>query len=176
MQNEMRQPTFAESSVFEIPLLFPVSREVIEPTIVTSSQSGIQTVPSPITTSRSERAHGSRSSRAGIFVSIVRRTVAAVALTGTQRHVRSLGYARRVLRRRLAGHRYRFGAEGATMRWSCERCGAGGEKTYATAGEAARYARAFDRKERAELGRRAPLLGMFPLRLVWLPRQRMMGR
>jgi hypothetical protein len=52
------------------------------------------------------------------------------------------------------------------MRWTCERgCGAGGSKEYASNAEAARYAAAFDREDRGELGRRAPLLGMFPLRL-----------
>jgi hypothetical protein len=74
---------------------------------------------------------------------------------------------------RLFGHRYRFHAEGATMQWSCERgCGAGGSKQYATAEEAARYAAAFDREDRSELGRRAPLLGMFPLRMWWTLRKR----
>ncbi|HJU36386.1 MAG TPA: hypothetical protein VJ716_03085 [Gaiellaceae bacterium] len=69
---------------------------------------------------------------------------------------------------RLFGHRYRFRAEGATMRWTCERgCGADGEKEYGSAEEASRYAAAFDREDRSELGRRAPLLGMFPLRLWW---------
>jgi hypothetical protein len=73
-----------------------------------------------------------------------------------------------VLGCRLLGHRYRFRAEGKAMRWECERgCGASGSKDYATAEEAARYAAAFDREDRSELGRRAPLLGMFPLRLWW---------
>jgi hypothetical protein len=68
----------------------------------------------------------------------------------------------------LLGHRYRFRAEGQTMHWECERgCGASGSKDYATAEEAVRYAAAFDREDRSELGRRAPLLGMFPLRLWW---------
>jgi len=54
------------------------------------------------------------------------------------------------------------------MRWECERgCGARGSKEYVTAEEATRYAAAFDREDRSELGRRAPLLGMFPLRLWW---------
>lgn len=66
---------------------------------------------------------------------------------------------------RLAGHRLRFRVQDRTMVWECERgCGrAGGEKTYPTAGQARRYAAAFDRSP--ELGKRAPLLGMFPLRL-----------
>jgi len=78
-----------------------------------------------------------------------------------------------VLACRVLGHRYRFRTEGATMRWECERgCGAGGAKEYATAGDAARYASAFDREDSAELGRRAPFLGMFPLRLWWHLRRR----
>lgn len=74
---------------------------------------------------------------------------------------------------RLLGHRYRFRAEGATMRWACERgCGAGGSKDYESAADAAGYAAAFDREDRSELGRRAPLLGMFPLRMWWTLRRR----
>jgi hypothetical protein len=73
-----------------------------------------------------------------------------------------------VLACRVFGHRYRFTAEGPTMRWTCERgCGAGGSKEYATAAEASSYAAAFDREDRDELGRRAPFLGMFPLRIWW---------
>jgi hypothetical protein len=49
-----------------------------------------------------------------------------------------------MLRCRLLGHRFRFSADRATMRWRCERgCGAGGEKRYPTAAEAERYARGF---------------------------------
>jgi hypothetical protein len=74
---------------------------------------------------------------------------------------------------RLVGHRFRFSADGSTMRWSCTRgCGAGGEKTYASAADAARYARAFDREDREDIGRRAPLIGLLPLRIVWLVRRR----
>lgn len=68
---------------------------------------------------------------------------------------------------RLLGHRPRFRAEGATMRWECLRgCGMAGVKTYPTAAEAERYARAFDREDRADLGKRAPLIGLLPLRLA----------
>jgi hypothetical protein len=68
---------------------------------------------------------------------------------------------------RLLGHRYRFSADGTTMQWSCEReCGTGGSKRYSTEADAERYARAFDREDRADLGRRAPLIGLFPLR-IW---------
>jgi hypothetical protein len=73
---------------------------------------------------------------------------------------------------RVLGHRYRFSSDGATMRWDCERgCGAGGSKRYAFAADAERYARAFDRDDRRELGRRAPV-GLLPLRIFrWLRRR-----
>ncbi len=59
------------------------------------------------------------------------------------------------------------------MVWECGRgCGAGGRKEYATAADAARYARAFDREDRDDLGRRAPLVGLLPLRLFHLLRRR----
>jgi hypothetical protein len=74
---------------------------------------------------------------------------------------------------RLLGHRYRFRAEGETMRWECQRgCGAGGSKRYDTAGEATRYAAAFDREDRDDLGHRAPLVGLFPLRIYRALRRR----
>ena len=72
-----------------------------------------------------------------------------------------------MLRCHVLGHRYRFRAEDRTMVWTCQRgCGVGGSKTYATAAEATRYARAFDREDREDLGRRAPLVGLLPLRIV----------
>lgn len=53
------------------------------------------------------------------------------------------------------------------MRWHCARgCGAGGAKRYPAAEDAERYARAFDREDSEDLGRRAPLVGLFPLRLL----------
>ena len=68
----------------------------------------------------------------------------------------------------VLGHAYRFSAEGATMRWSCERCGEdGGSKTYATAAESQRYAHAFDRRDAEDVGKR-PLLSLLPL---WLARK-----
>ena len=71
-----------------------------------------------------------------------------------------------MLRCGVFGHRYRFVADGDTMSWTCERCGArGGSKEYASAEEAAQFAAAFDREDRADLGRRAPLIGLLPLRL-----------
>jgi hypothetical protein len=77
-----------------------------------------------------------------------------------------------MLRCRALGHRYRFSGDGPTMRWVCERgCGAGGSKRYASAADAARYARAFDREDRRELGRRTPV-GLLPLRILrWMRRR-----
>jgi hypothetical protein len=58
------------------------------------------------------------------------------------------------------------------MRWACQRdCGASGSKRYATAAEADRYARAFDREDGRDLGRRAPV-GLLPMRLVRAVRRR----
>ena len=72
-----------------------------------------------------------------------------------------------MLRCRVFGHRYRFSARNAVMRWECQRGGgAGGSKTYPSAAAARHYASAFDREDRDQLGRRAPLLGMFTLR-IW---------
>ncbi len=68
---------------------------------------------------------------------------------------------------RVFGHRYRFTAEGTVLTWRCQRsCGAGGTKTYASAAAARRYAATFDREDRDNIGRRAPLIGLFPLR-IW---------
>jgi hypothetical protein len=60
---------------------------------------------------------------------------------------------------RLLGHRPRFRADGATMRWVCARhCGMQGEKRYSSAAAAERYANALDRDtSAASLGKRAPL-------------------
>ena len=44
-------------------------------------------------------------------------------------------------------------------------CGAAGEKAYAIAEQAHRYAHAFDRDDRDDLGRR-PLLSLLPLKLL----------
>ena len=74
---------------------------------------------------------------------------------------------------RVFGHRYRFHAEGVTMRWDCERgCGAGGSKRYGSAADARRYARTLDVEDNADVGRRAPLLGLFPLRVYRMLRKR----
>ncbi|MFA1541434.1 hypothetical protein [Actinomadura monticuli] len=78
---------------------------------------------------------------------------------------------------RIFGHDYGFAADGRTMRWSCVRgCGAGGSKEYDSADQARCYARAFDRKDTDDLGRRAPLLGLFPLRMARAMRKRVEGR
>lgn len=67
---------------------------------------------------------------------------------------------------RVLGHRPRFRAEGAVMRWECERgCGFGGERQYPTARDAARYAAALDRPDSEGLGARAPL-SLLVLRLA----------
>ena len=72
-----------------------------------------------------------------------------------------------MLRCRLLGHRFRFTSEREAMRWRCQRgCGAEGAKRYETAEDAERYARAFDREDREDLGRRAPLVGLLPLRIA----------
>jgi hypothetical protein len=129
------------------------------------------------------RDHGRRSSRPGMSVSIRPvSTVAALALAlvmlllllrGTARKRRSRHYGYAVIACRVLGHRHRFRADGATMTWACERCGGGGgSKTYATAEEASLYARGFDREDREDLGRRAPLVAGFPLRIARVLRER----
>jgi hypothetical protein len=82
-----------------------------------------------------------------------------------------------MLRCRVLGHRLRFTSEAAAMRWACQRgCGAGGVKWYSSADEARRYAEAFDREDRDDLGRRAPLIAGLPLRLLRLVRHRSPAR
>jgi len=82
-----------------------------------------------------------------------------------------------MLRCKLLGHRPRFWADGAVMRWECQRgCSAGGSKTYDSSAAAHRYAAAFDREDRDQLGSRAPLLGMFPLRIWHNARRRSQRR
>ena len=66
----------------------------------------------------------------------------------------------------VLGHDVSFAAHGRTMVWGCRRgCDTGGTKVYASAEDAARYAAAFDRRPTDNLGHRAPLIGLFPLRL-----------
>jgi hypothetical protein len=76
---------------------------------------------------------------------------------------------------RVFGHRWRFTAQDSTMRWACERgCGAAGEKRYATPEDARRYARALDREDRSDIGRR-PLLSLLPIGLARRARRRRGG-
>jgi hypothetical protein len=71
-----------------------------------------------------------------------------------------------VLACRVFGHRYRFWAEGATMRWECSHdCGEAHSKQDASADDAARFARAFDREDRDTIGRRARW-SLLPLQLA----------
>ena len=64
------------------------------------------------------------------------------------------------------GHRPAFQADGRTMRWACDRCGQdAGVKQYDTEEDAHRYAEAFNRRDTDDLGKRAPLIGLLPLRL-----------
>lgn len=73
----------------------------------------------------------------------------------------------------LFGHHFRFAADGNVMRWQCTRdCGASGLKVYPGSEDAARYANALDRENTSALGRRAPLVGLFPLRLFRTLRDR----
>jgi Prophage protein (DUF1660) len=74
---------------------------------------------------------------------------------------------------RLLGHQPLFRADGRTMRWACERCGqAEGAKEYDTTADAQRYATAFNRRDASNLGKRAPLIGLLPLRLWRMIRRR----
>jgi len=73
---------------------------------------------------------------------------------------------------RVFGHDPTFRADGRTMNWACARCGAAaGVKEYPSEREAQRYAAAFNKRDRADLGKRAPLLGLLPLRLWRLVRR-----
>jgi hypothetical protein len=63
------------------------------------------------------------------------------------------------------------------MRWRCGRgCGVEGAKRYPSAEDARHYAQAFDREDREDLGRRAPLVGLFPLRVLRALRMRRQKR
>ncbi|MGD7001625.1 hypothetical protein [Corynebacterium halotolerans] len=69
---------------------------------------------------------------------------------------------------KVLGHSPTFWADGNTMRWECERgCGEGdGSKNYASAADAERYAKALNKRDNEDIGKRAPLLGLLPLR-IW---------
>jgi hypothetical protein len=80
-----------------------------------------------------------------------------------------------MLRCRVLGHRLRFRADGATMRWECERgCGEAGSKAYASETDAARYADAFNRRDSEDIGTR-PTISTAPLWLVRRLRRRGRG-
>ena len=77
---------------------------------------------------------------------------------------------------RLLDHRHRFRSEGAATTWACERgCGPAAPRSTPRPAPAAHYAAAFDRPASGDLGRKAPLLGMFPLRVWRWLRQRREG-
>lgn len=91
----------------------------------------------------------------------------------TQAAASRTGPPRRCWKCSVFGHRIRFRADGNTMVWSCEWCGGErGAKTYESAVAARNFARAFDRRDSEDTGRRAPWLGMFPLRVWRLLRDR----
>ena len=67
---------------------------------------------------------------------------------------------------RILGHDPVFRTDGPTLLWECRRgCGFNGAKTYDSAAAAMRYAAAFNRRDKDDLGKRAPLIGLLPLRL-----------
>jgi hypothetical protein len=65
---------------------------------------------------------------------------------------------------RVFGHRFLFTSEDQRMVWQCSRCGAGDAKDYPTPAEAGRFANALDVRSTDSLGKRAPLVGLLPLR------------
>jgi hypothetical protein len=68
---------------------------------------------------------------------------------------------------RVFGHDPAFDVDGARLVWARRRCGGeSGEKRYDSEADARRYAAAFNRRDSEDLGRRAPLLGLLPLR-IW---------
>jgi hypothetical protein len=68
---------------------------------------------------------------------------------------------------RVFGHQPTFEVEGNTMHWACARCGeAPGAKEYGSPEDAQRFASAFNKRDADDLGKRAPLLGLLPLR-IW---------
>ncbi len=77
-----------------------------------------------------------------------------------ERHGRGAGACR------LLGHKFVFRAEADLMVWECSRCGAWSSKRYPTSDEAARFAKVLNVRATDELGKRAPLVGLLPLR-VW---------
>lgn len=79
----------------------------------------------------------------------------------------------RTARCTLLGHSPQFQADGSALRWHCRRCGRPlGQKDYGDPDRAGRYADAFNRRQSDQLGRNAPLVGLFPLRIVHALRSR----
>src|SRR3954462_6110256 len=74
------------------PVLLGFNASDIEPTMVTSSPSRIQTVPRPITISQCQRVHGNRSSRAGMSVVMVPVSTPLVMAPPHELGVRGLTY------------------------------------------------------------------------------------
>ncbi|MFL5846435.1 MAG: hypothetical protein ACJ762_17255 [Solirubrobacteraceae bacterium] len=67
---------------------------------------------------------------------------------------------------RIKGHDIQFSTAGPTLRWACERgCGKAGEKVYASAADAQRYATAFNKKD-SDRAHRHPTLSTLPLWVV----------
>ena len=66
---------------------------------------------------------------------------------------------------RVFGHDFVFRAEDKQLVWGCSRCPAGDAKGYSTPAEAQRLADVFNVRDNKDLGKRAPLIGLFPLRL-----------
>ena len=145
-----------------MPLPGSVRRGAIAPTIVTSSPSRIQTVPRPMTMRQWNLAHGSRSSRAGTLVRIVRGALSGCSWRcGSERRPPPVG------RSGAARSAIAFASRTArphALALRARSCGAVGAKRYPPAEAAARYARAFDREDGRDLGRRAPV-GLLPMRL-----------
>jgi hypothetical protein len=74
---------------------------------------------------------------------------------------------------RVFGHQPVFSTDGPVMNWECGRCGGErGSKAYTSPEAATRYAAAFNRRDSDDLGKRAPLLGLLPLRLWRMAQQR----
>jgi hypothetical protein len=68
----------------------------------------------------------------------------------------------------VLGHDFAFAVDDAgSLVWECRRgCGAGGRKAYQDVAQSRRMAAALNRKDSDDLGRRAPLIGLLPLR-IW---------
>jgi hypothetical protein len=78
-----------------------------------------------------------------------------------------------MLRCTVLGHRHRFVADGATLRWHCQRCEAPlGARHYETSAQARRYARALEGEAGARVDRHALPFALLPLKLLQRLRSR----